>query len=109
MTNLAIGVIILMVVNITLGAINSILNGEYNKDKLLKGVYKAILIIACTIGVYYAGYLNPDIVAVDIDGTKVNLLTGIYSMLFGAFVIYGAKDIKKLTELIMPKIGKDNK
>ena len=75
--NRAAGLIILMAVNIAHGALGSLFVHRFNWRRFLQGVAKGIIIIICFIASYFAGYLNPDIVAVNIGGIEASVMTAL--------------------------------
>lgn len=50
-----------------------------------------------------AGYLNPDIIAIDVDGQTVNLMTASNLALLTAYVLYAKDVFVKLKNLILSK------
>lgn len=72
---LAIGLVLLVAVNVVLGSLNALFDGTFDRIKCRNGVIKGIIIAACFVAFYVAGRLNPDIVAIDIDGETVNVAT----------------------------------
>ena len=73
--HLAVGLVLLVAVNIVLGSLNALFDGSFDKVKLRNGIIKGIIVAACFIAFYMAGYLNPDIIAIEVDEQTVNLMT----------------------------------
>lgn len=71
--HLAVGLVLLVAVNIVLGSLNALFDGSFDKVKLRNGTIKGIIVAACFIAFYMAGWLNPDIIAIDVDGQTVML------------------------------------
>ena len=92
--HLAVGLVLLVAVNIVLGSL---------KVKLRNGIIKGIIVAACFIAFYMAGYLNPDIIAIDVDGQTVNLMTASNLALLTAYVLYAKDVFVKLKNLILSK------
>ena len=67
-------------------------DGTFDRIKCRNGVIKGIIIAACFVAFYVAGRLNPDIVAIDIDGETVNVATAANLAMVTAYVLY-AKDV----------------
>ena len=89
---LAIGLVLLVAVNVVLGSLNALFDGTFDRIKCRNGVIKGIIIAACFVAFYVAGRLNPDIVAIDIDGETVNVATAANLAMVTAYVLY-AKDV----------------
>ena len=87
--HLAVGLVLLVAVNIVLGGRN--------------GIIKGIIVAACFIAFYMAGWLNPDIIAIDVDGQTVNLMTASNLALLTAYVLYAKDVFVKLKNLILSK------
>ena len=97
---LAIGLVLLVAVNVVLGSLNALFDGTFDRIKCRNGVIKGIIIAACFVAFYVAGRLNPDIVAIDIDGETVNVATAANLAMVTAYVLY-AKDV--LSKLVLSK------
>lgn len=102
--HLVIGLVALMVANITLGSIEALLNQQFNIKVFRQGVIKAIVVAICFALTYIAGYFNPEIIAVEINGEAVNLTTGINLILIAGFIHYGNETLKKLITFVKGKI-----
>ena len=50
-----------------------------------------------------AGWLNPDIIAIDVDGQTVNLMTASNLALLTAYVLYAKDVFVKLKNMILSK------
>ena len=99
--NLGIGLVLLMSINIILGSIDSIFTKSFDKAKFKQGLLKSFVIALCTVGLYGIGYLNPNVIAVNVDGQAVNLLTATYLVIMSAFVLYAKQCIEKLSKLLL--------
>ena len=97
---LAIGLVLLVAVNVVLGSLNALFDGTFDRIKCRNGVIKGIIIAACFVAFYVAGRLNPDIVAIDIDGETVNVATAANLAMVTAYVLY-AKDV--FSKLVLSK------
>lgn len=64
---------------------------------------KGIIIAACFVAFYVAGRLNPDIVAIDIDGETVNVATAANLAMVTAYVLYAKDVFSKLSKLVLSK------
>jgi len=104
--DITIGLIFLIIANIGLGASEAkLLFDNFDWKKLRQGVFKAIIIIVSAYLMYIAGKLNPDIIAINIEGQELNLMTAIQIVLVGGFVFYGNECIKKLKLAVNSKIN----
>jgi len=101
--NVVIGLLIFMGVNVILGSVDSVFNGIFDFKKFVKGIVKAIVIVGCYAGVYYAGTLNQDIVVLKINEVDVNIVTAIYMTSVIGFIAYGKQIIEKLNKFVTPK------
>lgn len=64
-------------------------------------VIMAILAVLATV--FALGYLNPDIIAIEVDGQTVNLMTASNLALLTAYVLYAKDVFVKLKNLILSK------
>lgn len=101
---LGIGLAILIVVNIVLGSVDALLSGEFDKRKFWRGVYKGAIVALCFVSTYLVGWLNPDIVAISINGQAVNLLTAVYLVVMAGFLFYAYEVIGKLASFVHGKV-----
>lgn len=99
--NLGIGLVLLMGINIVLGSIDSIFTKSFDKKKFGQGLLKSLVVALCAVGLYGIGYLNPNVIAVNVDGQSVNLLTATYLVIMSAFVLYAKQCIDKLSKLLL--------
>ena len=97
---LAIGLVLLVAVNVVLGSLNALFDGTFDR---INGVIKGIIIAACFVAFYVAGRLNPDIVAIDIDGETVNVATAANLAMVTAYVLYAKDVFSKLSKLVLSK------
>ena len=106
---LAAGLLLLIAANIALGSINAIIAGAWDLVKFRNGCIKSLVIAAALIAVYLAGFLNPDLMVVDVDGQKVNLMTAVTLTMLAAFTVYAVDVIKKLKGMLTtPTPGEDH-
>lgn len=78
-------------------------DGTFDRIKCRNGVIKGIIIAACFVAFYVAGRLNPDIVAIDIDGETVNVATAANLAMVTAYVLYAKDVFSKLSKLVLSK------
>lgn len=100
MSNIILGVILVMLANTLLGATLAKLKKKFSKKNLLNGLFKATCIILAVIFMYACSYLNPNIMVLNMNGTDVNLIDGIKIIGVAGIVYYGAQSLKKLADLI---------
>ena len=98
-----IGVALLAGANIILGGVIAGIEHRFDKLKFWKGVYKASLIVTSLCMVALAGYLNPNIMAVEIGEVEMNLLVATNTVLVIGFITYGGMVINKLLEALQLK------
>ena len=53
--------------------------------------------------IYMSGYLNPDIIAIEVDGQTVNLMTAANLALLTAYALYAKDVFLKLKDMILSK------
>ena len=100
---LAIGLVMLVAVNVVLGSLHALFDGTFDKVKLRNGVIKGAIIAACFIAFYTAGRLNPDIVAIELEGETVNVATAANLSMVTAYVLYAKDVFMKLSTLVLSK------
>lgn len=100
MLRLAAGLLLVIAANIALGSINAIIDGEWDTMKFRNGCIKGAVIALALIAVYFAGYLNPDLMVVEVDGQTVNLMTAVSLAMLAAFTAYAVDVLKKLKEML---------
>ena len=86
--------------NIALGSINAIIDGEWDQTKFRNGCIKSAVVAAALVAVYFAGYLNPDLMVVEVDGQTVNLMTAVSLAMLAAFTAYAVDVLKKLKDML---------
>jgi hypothetical protein len=99
--NLGIGLLGLMVINIFLGSIDSIFSKSFDWVKFKLGLLKSFAVAMCTLGLYGVGWLNPDVVAMNVDGQAITLLMAIYMLIMTAFISYAKQCIDKLSKILL--------
>ena len=97
---LAAGLVLLIAANIALGSINAIIACEWDLVKFRNGCIKGGVIALALIAVYFAGYLNPDLMVVEVDGQTVNLMTAVSLAMLAAFTAYAVDVLKKLKDML---------
>lgn len=98
--SLSVGLAILIIVNIVLGSVNALFERSFDWAQFRRGLGKGFVVSMCFLLVYGVGWLNPDVVAVSIDGTDVNLLTAVHMILMAGFLVYAKEVCVKLGTLI---------
>lgn len=101
--NVGIGLLILIITNIILGSIGALFTQEFDWKKFKTGLLKGLVVIICFFLVYFAGSINSDVVAFNINGVEMNLTAAVYAILFIGFVWYGKEVLQKLAEIIRAK------
>ena len=95
---LAVGLVLLIAANIALG---SIIACEWDLVKFRNGCIKGGVIALALIAVYFAGYLNPDLMVVEVSGQTVNLMTAASLVMLAAFTAYAVDVIGKLKDMLL--------
>lgn len=94
------GLLLLIVANIILGSVGAAISKTWDWTKFWNGITKGIAVTAALVAVYYAGYLNPDLLVIETGGQTVNLMTAIYIALMAAFTVYAVDVVKKLRDML---------
>lgn len=94
------GLLLLILANIALGSYGAVLSHEFDREKLVKGLVKGLIVLAALVAVYFAGWLNPDLLVVEAGGETINLMTAIYLLLLAAFTVYALDVLKKLRQIL---------
>ena len=106
---IAAGLILVILANIALGSTSAIIEGNWDKVNFRNGCIKGCVVAVALIAVYFAGYLNPNLMVIDIDGQTVNLMTAVSLVMLAAFTAYAVDVIKKLKDMLTTATpGTDN-
>jgi|GEM_PF-737718 len=97
---LGLGLMILIAVNIVLGSLSAIFQNEFCPIKLRQGIIKAGIVAICFAATYLVGFLNPNIVAVEVNGVQVSVKTGIDLVVLVGYYHYAKQVLEKLTDII---------
>ena len=97
---LGIGLVLLIAANIALGSVNAFMEGTWDMMKFRNGCIKSAVVAAALVAVYFAGYLNPDLMVVEVDGQTVNLMTAVSLAMLAAFTAYAVDVLKKLKDML---------
>ena len=100
---LAGGLLLFVIGNIALGSINAIITKTWDKRTFFNGLIKAGIVIAVFGVTYLAGWLNPDLLVIQIDDQTVSVLQAVYVILFAGYVYYGGSVLGKLKNIITSK------
>ena len=100
---LGIGTLILVCVNIALGSISALMNKEWNWTVFRNGVIKGTVVVLAFAAVWFVGWLNKNLAAVEVDGQMVNLQMAVHIILTGGFAVYAGKVLLKLKEILIKK------
>lgn len=105
---LGLGLLLLILANIALGSVAAIIERTFDWAKFRNGAIKGIVVIGALVAVYFAGYLNPDLLVIETGDEAVNLMTAIYIMMLAAFAVYAVDVLKKLKDMLTtPTPGSD--
>lgn len=108
MLNIIIGLICLMISNIILGSSISIFDSNFDIKIFFKGIIKVIFLSISLLLIYYAGYLNPDIIVVNINGLDLNIIDAVKSIFIMGIVYYGYQDLSKVIDILKIKVNINN-
>ena len=79
---------------------NAFMEGTWDIMKFRNGCIKGGVVAASLIAVYYAGWLNPDLLVIEAEGQTVNLMTAVHIALLAAFTAYAVDVLKKLKDML---------
>lgn len=97
---LAGGLLLLIAANIGLGSIGAFIAGTWDEVKFRNGCIKGSVVAAALLAVYAAGYLNPNLLVIEVEGETVNLMNAVHVLLMAAFGAYAVDVLAKIKELI---------
>lgn len=104
---LGLGLLLATGANVVLGTATAYMNGKFNKIKFKKGVVKAVAIMIAIGMLAFAGQINPDVIAIVVGDTSLNLYNGVKMLLSTGFVTYSALTLQHLAKLL--KLNKTKK
>jgi small basic protein len=94
----AIGLLLLIAANIMIASCDAWISGQFDAKTFFKGVVKGLVIAACAVLAYLAGYLNPDIY-ITFGGQQVTLTSAMTIFMIAAYSAYALKILQKLYAL----------
>lgn len=100
MENVVIGLFCLMISNMILNLTFDKINETLSVKNVLNTVFKAVVIFVSSLLIYYAGFKNPEVLVVNMDGVSMNLDDALKMVYMAAIVLYGYKSITKLSKLL---------
>lgn len=98
--SVVIALFLLMIANIIMGKKLSDFKNEFDKEKFIGGISKAMFLLVGLACIYIATLIYPMNVA-EINGEQVTTLSGTTILLKTAIVLYGAKCLVKLKDLFL--------
>lgn len=101
---LAAGLLLLIAANVILGSADAIIGGQFDKTKCWRGALKGLFIFLAFMLTYIAGFLNPQIVVVAIDGKSVDLLAAVVLIIIAGYAWYAKEVLVKLASIIKAKV-----
>lgn len=107
MINITIGLILLIVANILFGTSLAKLKNEFRKEKFKEGIFKAISVLISTSLMYLCARMNPNILAIELNGNLVNLETAMQMLFTAGIIYYASQDISKLQKILNIKNSKE--
>lgn len=100
---LALGLLILVGINVALGTLNSWMNGTYDKVKFWNGVKKGGVVALCFAAFYLVGQMNPDIAAITLQERIITVGDAADVIMTSAYVLYAKDVFDKLYKMILGK------
>lgn len=101
---LSVALLLLIFSNIALGSFNSWFDKSFDKEKMLRGIKKGLVVFLVFVLVYIAGVLVPEIQASIVNGEPVNLTTGVLYIITAGFLWYAKEVLTKISVLIGGKL-----
>lgn len=107
---LAVGLLLLILANIALGSMGALVEGTFDWVRFRKGAIRGGIVLLALVAVYFAGYLNPDLLVIDTGGgTTLNLMDAIYALFLAAFTLYAIDVMRKLKTAFTTTIPSEDK
>lgn len=100
MKNIIIGLISIMLSDIVLGLSIAKFRNEIDRNIILESIFKMGVILVSSSLVYLCGYLNPEILAINMGGVNVSLIDALKMIYIGAIMFYGYRCIKEISILL---------
>ena len=100
MFTIVIGLFLVMMSNIVLGASIASIQCTFCKKTLTIGIIKVLCIVLGGLLMYICVLLNPEILVANIQGIDVNLTNAMELLFTSGIIYYAGKDLKKLKELL---------
>lgn len=97
---IVIGLFLVMMSNIVLGASIASIQCTFCKKTLTTGIIKALCIVFGGLLMYICALLNPDILVANIQGIDMNLIDAMELLFTSGVIYYAGKDLKKLKDLL---------
>ena len=102
------GLLLLISAKIAIGSIGAIINKEWDWRTFWGGVIKGASRLYAFVAVYLAGWLNPELMVIEINGKMMNLQSAAYVILLGVYVVYAVDVVKKLMKIGKNKEQREN-
>lgn len=109
MSKIIIGLLCVMAANILFGATISKFKEEFSYQVLLRGIFKALCIVLGVFLMYLCGVLNPKIIVCKIGTVNMTLIEALEFLFLTGIVVYGFKDLVKLSDLLRIYVNIENK
>ena len=104
------GLLLLILANIALGSVGAVINGTFDFERFRKGAIRGGFVLAALVAVYFAGYLNPDLLVVDTGGgNPQNLMDAVHALFLAAYTLYALDVLRKLKDALTTAIPTDDK
>lgn len=102
------GLLLLILANIALGSVDAIISGSFDWERFRKGAIRGGFVLAALVSVYFAGYLNPDLLVVDAGGgATLNLMDAVHALFLAAYTMYALDVLKKLRKALTTSVPSD--
>lgn len=98
------GVASLMLANILMGMTRGYLKDNFNKEKLVGGIIKSLVLLAAVMLMCLAAYINPDVLVASVGGIDLNLWGAMKSVGIAGIIRYGVDCLKKLVSILQLKV-----
>lgn len=101
------GLILLVLANIAIGSIRAAIARQWVWRTFWNGVIKGLIVVGAFAAVYLAGWLNPDVIVIELDGQMVDLEMAVYLVLLAGAAYYAVKVLGKLKEIVTEKTSSE--
>ena len=98
---LAVGLLMLVGINVALGTWNSKINGTFDEVKFWNGIKKGCVVAVCFAAFYLVGQIEPGYTVIEINERTFTVGTAADILMTSAYVLYAKDVFDKLYKMII--------